>query len=131
MVKRYIVRAQAEFSAAHVLHGYPGACDRVHGHNFKVEALVEVHGLDSIGMALDFTALQRCLAEIAQPLDHRLLNDVAPFDEMNPTAENIGTFFWTRLTEVLPALAPGRSPRLREVTVHENDRTSVTVLGDV
>jgi 6-pyruvoyltetrahydropterin/6-carboxytetrahydropterin synthase len=130
MTKRYFVRASTEFSAAHVLHGYPGACERVHGHNFVIEAVVEVRSLDAVGMALDFTALQRCLAEIAQPLDHRLLNDVPPFDEVNPTAENLGAYVWTRLVSELPALAGGRPARLAEVTVRENAHTSVTYVGD-
>ena len=130
MAKRYVVRASTEFSAAHVLRGYPGACERVHGHNFKVEAAVEVTQLDAIGMAVDFTVLEQHLAEIAQAFDHRLLNDVAPFTEVNPTAENIGALFWQQLQERVPGLAEGRDARLAEVTVRENDRTSVTFSDD-
>jgi 6-pyruvoyltetrahydropterin/6-carboxytetrahydropterin synthase len=81
-------------------------------------------------MAVDFTVLERHLAEIAQVFDHRLLNDVAPFTEVNPTAENIGAFFWQRLQEFVPGLAQGRSARLAEVTVRENDRTAVTFVDE-
>jgi 6-pyruvoyltetrahydropterin/6-carboxytetrahydropterin synthase len=130
MARRYYVRACTEFSAAHVLYGYPGACERVHGHNFQVEAVVAVSELDSVGMAVDFTVLERHLAEIAQVFDHRLLNDVAPFTEVNPTAENLGAFFWQRLQEFVPGLAQGRSARLAEVTVRENDRTAVTFVDE-
>ncbi len=132
MPARYIVRASTEFSAAHVLYGYPGACNRVHGHNFKVELEVEASGLDSVGMAVDFTALETIAASIAQDLDHQLLNEIPPFNEVNPTAENLGAYFWTRTARALrergmldPAPA-GSGVRLRAVTVRENDRTSVT-----
>jgi 6-pyruvoyltetrahydropterin/6-carboxytetrahydropterin synthase len=124
--KRYVIRAQTEFSAAHVLHGYPGACDRVHGHNFKVVAEIAAGELDAVGMAVDFVALERVLAEIAAPFDHRLLNDVAPFTEVNPTAENIAAYFHQRLRAALGELTTG-PVQLQAVTVCENDRTSVSV----
>lgn len=123
---RYIVRARVEFSAAHILHGYGGACQRVHGHNFKVECEVVARALDEIGMAIDFTALEEMAAEVARELDHRLLNEVPPFTEVNPTAENIGAHFWARLEPKIADLAPDRGVALRSVTVQENDRTSVT-----
>lgn len=124
MPARYIVRASTEFSAAHVLHGYPGACNRIHGHNFKVELEVEAHVLDEVGMAVDFTRLESVAASIAQDLDHQLLNEIPPFNEVNPTAENLGAFFWTRASRALRDEA--RGVRLLAVTVRENDRTSVT-----
>jgi 6-pyruvoyltetrahydropterin/6-carboxytetrahydropterin synthase len=87
---------------------------------------VVAHALDEVGMALDFTQLQSLSATIAQDLDHRLLNDVAPFNEVNPTAENIGAYFWTRLTADLASLRGGDRVRLRAVTISETDRSSVT-----
>ncbi len=126
MPARYIVRASTEFSAAHVLYGYPGACNRVHGHNFKIELEVEATGLDEVGMAVDFTVLETIAASIAQGLDHQLLNEIPPFNEVNPTAENLGAYFWTRTARALEERGTPASVRLRAVTVRENDRTSVT-----
>ncbi|MGH1343470.1 MAG: 6-carboxytetrahydropterin synthase QueD [Nannocystales bacterium] len=141
MPAQYIVRATTEFSAAHVLYGYAGACNRVHGHNFKVELEVEARAVDDIGMAIDFTMLESIAASIAQELDHRLLNEIPPFNEVNPTAENLGAYFWTRASRALAdKIGTGATPdveaaqtveaargvRLRAVTVRENDRTSVT-----
>ena len=130
MARRYTVRASVEFSAAHVLHGYPGACNRIHGHNFRVEVETVARDLDAVGMAIDFTELERLLANIAQELDHQLLNDVPPFVEVNPTAENIAAFFWTRLGAMLAGLPRGDRVSLRAVTVRENDRSSVTYSED-
>ena len=130
MGKRYTVRARTEFSAAHVLHGYPGACNRVHGHNFVVTVETVAHDLDAVGMAIDFTQLEALAANIAQELDHRLLNDVPPFCEVNPTAENIAAFFWTRLHAALASLPRGDRVRLTAVTVSETGRSSVTYSED-
>lgn len=126
MPARYIVRAQTEFSAAHLLRGYAGACNQIHGHNFKVELEVETSDLDAVGMAVDFTELETIAADIARDLDHRLLNDVPPFNEVNPTAENLGAYFWTRTKTALRGLSRADAVRLRAVTVRENDRSSVT-----
>ena len=43
-----------EFSSAHILHGHPGDCKRMHGHNWIVEAKVEGDHINSIGMVIDF-----------------------------------------------------------------------------
>ena len=128
--RRYIVRARTEFSSAHVLHGYAGGCERVHGHNFKVELEVEADGLDALGMAIDFTVLEAWAAEVARDLDHRLINEVPPFDRMNPTAEHLAGYFWERLHRRVADLGHGRSVVLRAVTVRENDRTSVTFIPE-
>lgn len=128
MPKRYIIRATTEFSAAHQLHGYVGGCERVHGHNFKVSVEVETATLDEIGMGIDFTVLQKMAADTALELDHRLLNDVSPFTEVNPTAENIAAFFWQKVAAELQRLPEGERVRLRVVTVSENDRTSVSYI---
>ena len=130
MAKRYTVRSSIEFSAAHVLHGYPGACNRIHGHNFRVTAETVAHDLDAVGMAIDFTALEAVMANIAQELDHRMLNEVPPFVEVNPTAENIAAFFWTRLSTALRTLPRGDRVRLTAVTVSETGRSSVTYSED-
>jgi 6-pyruvoyltetrahydropterin/6-carboxytetrahydropterin synthase len=125
------LRVVTEISAAHVLRGYAGACERVHGHNFKVE--VEVHGrsLDDVGMAIDFYELERMTQEILAPFDHRLLNDVPPFSEVNPTAENIARHVFEALAEALGART-GDPPAVfvRAVTVRENDRYAVRYVED-
>ena len=78
-----------EFSSAHILHGHPGDCKRMHGHNWIVEAKVEGDNINSIGMVIDFKDIKKSLANIISKLDHRFLNDIDPFTKDNPTAENI------------------------------------------
>lgn len=123
--RQYTVRVNTDFAAAHVLRGYEGACERIHGHTWKVEVEVVAHELDALGMVIDTHELSRALAAIVGELDHRLLNEVPPFDEVNPTAENVASLIYGRLARVLQA-SRGERVRMRAVTVRENDRSAVT-----
>lgn len=78
-----------EFAAAHRLLDYEGQCSNIHGHTWQVEACVSSSILDNSGMVIDFRDLKAALGSILKDYDHRLLNDVPPFDQINPTAENI------------------------------------------
>lgn len=117
----YRLRIFADFAAAHSLRGYEGDCSRLHGHNWKVEVEVEATALNDVGMGVDFKIIKRETRALAAELDHRNLNDIPPFDRINPTAENIAAHFYHRLTEVLNA--PG--VRVAAVTIWENDTASV------
>ncbi len=120
--KTYDLRVVTEFSSAHVLRGYAGACERVHGHNFRVEVVVRATALDELGMGLDFRELTRMTESLTGALDHRLLNEVPPFDEVNPTAENLAAYLYRGLAAQLARLPSADRVRMRAVTVHENDR---------
>lgn len=88
-----------EFSSAHILHGHPGDCKRMHGHNWIVEAKVEGDNINSIGMVIDFKDIKKSLANIISKLDHRFLNEIDPFTEDNPTAENISKYIYKELSK--------------------------------
>ena len=88
-----------EFSSAHILHGHPGDCKRMHGHNWIVEAKVEGDNINSIGMVIDFKDIKKNLANIISKLDHRFLNEIDPFIEVNPTAENISKYIYKELSK--------------------------------
>jgi 6-pyruvoyltetrahydropterin/6-carboxytetrahydropterin synthase len=122
------VAVESGFSAAHRLRGYEGACERLHGHNYRVEASVRADGLEPSGMLVDFRALRAALGEVLGALDHRCLNDDLPdFAEgkLNPTAENIARWIAERLDEALgDALAGGA--RLARVTVWESETSKAT-----
>jgi 6-pyruvoyltetrahydropterin/6-carboxytetrahydropterin synthase len=123
--RRYELRVVAEFAAAHVLRGYAGACDRVHGHNFKVEAEVVAEGLDAVGMGLDFHEIERLLHGALAPLDHRMLNELPAFADTNPTAEAIAEHVYSRMAAALADRPGAGAARLAAITVRENDRFSV------
>ena len=98
----YQISVEQHFDAAHFLRGYKGKCESVHGHRFLVIVTLQAAKLDEIGMAYDFTVLKRQLGEITGHFDHACLNDVPPFDKMNPSSENIAA---TVFNELRPKLA--------------------------
>jgi 6-pyruvoyltetrahydropterin/6-carboxytetrahydropterin synthase len=98
----YQISVENHFDAAHFLRGYQGKCEALHGHRFRVVVSVESSVLDDVGMAYDFTELKRHLADILERLDHTCLNDIPPFDKVNPSSENIAS---TVYDELKPKLA--------------------------
>ena len=112
----YSLTVRSSFSAAHLLRGYEGNCERLHGHNWLVEATVESEAVDSRGMALDFRELKRVLNDVLVRLDHKHLNEIPPFDMENPSSENIARHIYGEMEGKIEAPA-----RLARVTVWESD----------
>lgn len=123
---RYALRVLVQFSAAHSLRDYPGDCRRFHGHNWKVEIEVAARALDSLGIALDFKTIKSEARALADSLDHRYLNEIEPFDRINPTAENLSGWFYRRLAERLN----GQSVRISAVTLWETETACVRYTED-
>ncbi len=121
MTAKYVLKVVTDFAAAHSLREYPGDCRRLHGHNWKVEAELEATGLDELGMVMDFKAIRQAARKVGDELDHRFLNEVPPFDRLNPTAENIAAHFFRRLSEELN----DTRARVCAVTLWETERASV------
>ena len=101
MSARYTLKVVSDFASAHTLRDYPGACSRMHGHNWKVEAEVIATQLDAVGMGVDFKKIKLAVKELTDTLDHRYLNEIVPFDSINPTAENIAAWLYHGLSETL------------------------------
>jgi 6-pyruvoyltetrahydropterin/6-carboxytetrahydropterin synthase len=112
------------FSAAHRLRGYQGDCERLHGHNYRVEVAVESPQLDTAGIVMDFRDLKQILKKVLAGFDHQYLNDLEPFRAINPSAESIAKYIFHAVAGSMktPVL-------LKEVTVWENDSCSVTYSG--
>ncbi len=114
-----------EFAAGHYLRNYPGACERPHGHNWKVEVCVRGEKLNEIGILMDFKDLKRHLKEILDTLDHQDLNQHPAFQEKNPSSENIARYIFDHLKE---KLAPYPVELVR-VTVCETERSCASYYG--
>ena len=95
------VTKKAGFSAAHFLRDYDGPCSRLHGHNWTVEVVIRAPRVDKMGMVVDFVDLGRALDELVESVDHRNLNKIPPFTEVNPTSENLAAWFHQELTRRL------------------------------
>lgn len=117
----YTLKVLTEFASAHTLRDYPGACARLHGHNWKVETEVRARGLDACGMGVDFKVIKTAARDIGERLDHRYLNELPPFTEINPTAENIAAYFFRELSDRLN----DERIQVASVTLWETDRACV------
>jgi 6-pyruvoyltetrahydropterin/6-carboxytetrahydropterin synthase len=105
------------FAAAHSIRGHTGGCENLHGHNYRVRVLVEAERLDGLGMVVDFADLKALMAEILGPFDHRVINEIPPFDRTNTTAELLSEHVFRRMAERLD----DDRVRVRRVEVWEND----------
>jgi 6-pyruvoyltetrahydropterin/6-carboxytetrahydropterin synthase len=118
------VTVEQTFAAAHALRNYKGSCENVHGHNFKVQVVLAGERLDDAGMLVDFIDVKNLMGSVMARLDHQNLNEVAPFDEMNPSAENIAEYFYSQMTGGL--VNTPVPVRILEVKVWETDIQSAT-----
>ena len=121
MTARYQLKVVTDFASAHTLRGYPGACSRMHGHNWKVELEAVATQLDDIGMGIDFKILKQAANEVADGLDHRYLNDLEPFKQVNPTAENIAAYMYREIS----ARINSDSVKVTALTLWETERACV------
>ncbi|MBR9990212.1 MAG: 6-carboxytetrahydropterin synthase QueD [Gemmatimonadetes bacterium] len=99
----FIVSVQAHYDSAHFLRHYQGKCERLHGHRYVVELALATEVLDKSGIAFDFVDIKRNLRELADYLDHNNLNDLPPFDTIEPSAENQAKYFYEEMKSRLPS----------------------------
>ncbi len=109
-------------AAAHQLRSAPGEGERLHGHNWRVKAVVRARELDSRGFVVDFNDLGAALRRLVEPYEHAFLNELAPFDDVNPTAENIARC----VADNLAAKVDDGRVRVARVEVWENEQCSAT-----
>ncbi len=121
MAARYQLKVVTEFASAHTLRDYPGACSRMHGHNWKVETEAVASQLDKTGMAVDFKVLKKAAHEVGDQMDHYYLNDLIPFKEINPTAENIAAYLYREIS----ARINNERIQITAVTLWETERACV------
>lgn len=118
------VAVEQSFASAHALRNYKGRCENVHGHNWKVRVVIEGEKLDATGMLVDFLDVKSLLGEILDRIDHQFLNEIPPFDVVNPSAENIAEYFYQQLTgKLVETPVP---VRIREVKIWETEIQSAT-----
>ena len=90
---------ERNFSSAHQLRGYKGKCENLHGHNYKIEIYARGRELNNIGLLVDVGELKQAADEVVRYLDHRNINELAPFDEeLNPSAENLARYILERVS---------------------------------
>ncbi len=118
----YTIFKEFGFAAGHHIPGHPGKCRHLHGHNYRTRVFLRAETLDELGMVFDFSRLKALMNEVVGPFDHRVINDLPPFDERNPTAENLSEYIFTEMTQRLEKdeTAAGRV-EIARVELWEND----------
>ncbi len=116
------ISVEYSFAAGHALRGYKGKCENVHGHNYKLQVTLAGEQLNATGLLMDFVDLRANIKKLVERLDHRFLNDLPPFDELNPSAENLAKYF----SDELEAQARAQGLRVEAVKIWETDTTSAT-----
>ena len=114
----YEIKVESGFSAAHNLRNYRGKCEKLHGHNWKVEAVFAYESLDKDGMAVDFKEAKKILKEVIGEFDHSYLNETGVFKNSNPTSENIAKFIYDMLKK--------KDAHIYSISVWENDNSCAT-----
>lgn len=117
----YELVIEKTIAAAHYLRNYKGACERLHGHNYRVVVFVRGDALDSAGMLVDFTDLKATLNQVLDRFDHYNLNDLPEFADLSPSAENIARV----IADYLTARDFGRA-RIDRVQVWETPTQAAT-----
>jgi 6-pyruvoyltetrahydropterin/6-carboxytetrahydropterin synthase len=110
------------FASAHCLRGYKSKCENLHGHNWKVRVAFAGTKLDDTGILIDFTEIKKHLGQIIDYLDHKFLNEISPFDKINPTTENIASFILKRLKDI-----ESENAKVCEVEVWESQSSSAII----
>ena len=114
---------KSEFEAAHRIEGYQGKCNRLHGHNWIVEAIVVGNKLDELGMLIDFKVLKAKLNQVLDKLDHQYLNELPMFKDKNPTAENLAQLIYDFMSE--SEIFNNSPAQLNAIKVYESPKSCV------
>jgi len=117
------VTIEETFAAGHALRNYRGKCENVHGHNYRCQVTLEGGELDSAGLLVDFVELKKVVHAVLDRLDHQWLNDLPPFDVLNPSAENMARFIYE---QVSGGLGNRDGVRVGSVRLWETDTASAT-----
>lgn len=110
----FTISIQTSFWASHQLKLPSGQREKIHSHNWLVEALVSADRLNKMGLVFDFNRLKSFLAGITDTLTDSRLEDNPYFQQNNSSAEMIAQYIYESLEKKIPA---GLS--LNSVTVTE------------
>lgn len=122
----YEVAVEKTFAAGHALRDYHGRLENIHGHNYRVRALLQGEELDATGLLVDFIEVETLMKQVIARFDHVYLNETPPFDALNPSAENMARVFYDEISRGIAAGSQRNPVRVSEVSVWETDEMRAT-----
>jgi 6-pyruvoyltetrahydropterin/6-carboxytetrahydropterin synthase len=120
----YELKIISQFAAAHQLRESHGKCERLHGHNWKVEVYVTGDQLGKDGLLIDFKMIKKATEKVLNELDHEFLNELEPFGTINPSSENIARYVYESLDQELT----NRNIKVSKVSAWESDSACATYM---
>ena len=97
----YELKVITDFAAAHQLRNFRGECEKLHGHNWRIEVILSGDRLNQAGLLIDFKDVKTAASNILEDLDHSYLNELPQFKNENPSSENIAAYLFQRLSSEL------------------------------
>jgi 6-pyruvoyltetrahydropterin/6-carboxytetrahydropterin synthase len=122
----YEVKIVTQFAAAHRLENFYGKCESLHGHNWKVEVFLVGNTLDQAGLLMDFGMMKARTKEVLEEVDHKYLNELAAFQDRNPSSENLARYLYERLGAILNR----EGAKIHRVNVWESDTSCASYYQD-
>ncbi|MFC1869235.1 6-carboxytetrahydropterin synthase QueD [Thermodesulfobacteriota bacterium] len=120
----YELKTVSQFGAAHQLRGIGGKCESLHGHNWKIEVYIKGEKLDEDGLLIDFKVIKNATKKIIDGLDHKFLNELEYFRDLNPSSENIARY----IHEALGRKLNNENIKVSRVTAWESDSACATYM---
>jgi len=122
----YEVKIVTQFAAAHRLENFKGKCESLHGHNWKVEVFLGGKDLDGAGLLMDFGEVKARTKQVLEEIDHKYLNELAAFQDRNPSSEHLASYLYERLGAILNS----DRVKVRRVNVWESDTSCASYYQD-
>ena len=119
------ITVEAHFSSGHYLRNYHGRCENPHGHNYRACVTLAGEELEENGLLLDFKQLKKIIQPIVDSLDHQMINEIPPFTDLNPSAENLARYFFDEIEDRV-VKTTARRVTVKRCTIYETDRSSAT-----
>lgn len=120
----YELKVVSRFAAAHQLTMVAKKCENLHGHNWKIELFVTGKTLNQAGVVMDFGEIKQHLSNIMSDLDHKFLNELAFFQDGNPSSENVARY----IAETMQEKITDPNVRVSRVTAWESEDASATYI---
>ena len=114
------ITVYSHFAGAHRLRYLQGRCEKLHGHNWKIEVSVVSNRLNREGIVLDFGILKQKVEQVLKTLDHTYLNELPYFAKIEPSSENIARYVFEQMEKEVSRYRV----KLKRVTAWESDTSS-------
>ena len=121
----YELKVITQFAAAHHLRNFRGKCEKLHGHNWRIEVCLKGDKLNDTGLLIDFKEVKEATDRILEELDHSYLNELPKFKDQNPSSENIAAYIFEKLSSKLN----NSQIKVNKITAWESDFASASYIG--